>query len=416
MSDKRADAVETLDDQRESARIPRGVAEDLLWYMPVGLYIYELEDPEDDRSLRLIAANPASTAFTGVKGDDIVGQRIDDCFPGLRARGIPQRYAEAVRSGRATELEAFDYRDERVAEKTFSVKAFPVDERRVGVVFEDISQRKRVESMLHLTQFAIDHVANAVFWMKPDARFAYVNNAACESLGYTREELLSMRLYDIDPLITEELWNDCWRTMRLKQSLTRESVHRRKDGREFPVEVSINYLRWGGQEYDFCFVRDITQRKKDEKEIRAANEQLKVERQALEDKNVAMREVLARVEEEKQSTREHIRVNVEEGLAPILARLKEQGTDEQRALLDLLEQHLREITSPFLDVLRTGFSRLTPREQEICLMIKAGRKSRQIARMLNISLLTIHKHREKIRKKLGLTHTDANLNSFLKAL
>lgn len=416
MSDKRAGSTKTCDHESSPVETAPDFLADLFRNVPVGMYVYELENPDDDRSLRLIAANPAATVFTGVKAEDIVGRRIDECFPGLRAKGIPRRYAEVVRSGRPTELDAFQYQDQRVSASVFSVKAFPLDRSRMCVVFEDITEQRRAESTLRLTQFAVDHIADAVFWMTPDAGFIYVNDAACESLGYSREELLTMHLYDIDPLISREVWKECWKEIRGHKALTRESIHRHKDGREFPVEVSVNYLKWEGQEYNFCFVRDISRRKEAEREIHGTNEQLRLERLALEEKNIAMREVLARFEEEKQTTREQIRINVEEALTPLLVKLRERSDDDQRRLLDLLEQHLRDITSPFLDVLRTSFSRLTPREQEICLMIKAGRRSKEIARMLNISLLTIHKHREKIRKKLGLNHTHVNLNSFLKTL
>lgn len=263
----------------------------------MGMYIYELEKPDDDRSLRLIAANPASTTFTGVKVEDIVGYTIDECFPGLREKGIPQHYAEVVRSGRPSELDAFQYRDERVTESIFSVKAFPMAANRVCIVFEDVTQRKRAEQ-----------------------------------------------------------------------------------------------------------------------EIQVANEQLRLEQRALEEKNIAMREVLGRFEEEKRTMRRQISNNLEEALTPLLARLRARADNDQRVLIDLLEQQLREIASPFLEVLRTNYTRLTPREQEICLMIKAGRRSKEIAGLLDLSLLTVHKHREKIRKKLGLNSTSVNLSSFLKTL
>jgi len=225
-----------------------------------------------------------------------------------------------------------------------------------------------------------------------------------------------MRLFDIDPSMSKERWKLSWREVRKRRSLTRESVHRHKDGRVFPVEIAINYLKWEGQEYDFCFVRNITERRRAEREIQATNEQLRLERVALQEKNIALREVLARIEEEKQKTREQIRVNVEEAILPLLMRLKERSGDGPREMLELLEQHLREIASPFLDSLKTSFSRLTSREQEICLLIRAGRRSKEIAGVLGVSLLTIHKHREKIRRKLHLCNSRVNLSSFLKAL
>jgi PAS domain-containing protein len=58
--------------------------ETLLEHIPYGVYLYELEEPEEVSSLRLIATNSAATKFTGIKAEKIVGRKIFDAFPGLR--------------------------------------------------------------------------------------------------------------------------------------------------------------------------------------------------------------------------------------------------------------------------------------------------------------------------------------------
>jgi len=176
-------------------------------------------------------------------------------------------------------------------------------------------------------------------------------------------------------------------------------------------ENSIGLLKIVGDMLISALVRSRA-----EKELRRVNDQLTMDRQLLQDKNIAMREVLARFEEEKQATREQITTNVEEALMPLLAQIKEQSDASQIAMVELLEQYLKDIASPFIDTLKTKFSKLTPRELEICNMIRSGRPSKQIARVLNVSLLTVHKHREQIRKKLGLKNTDINLNTYLQSL
>jgi PAS domain S-box-containing protein len=83
------------------------------------------------------------------------------------------------------------------------------DDRRVlgyqGII-RDISQQKRAEELLRLTQFSIQHSSEAAFWISADARFYYVNEAACRSLGYSREELLEMTVQDIDPGFQGGIW------------------------------------------------------------------------------------------------------------------------------------------------------------------------------------------------------------------
>ncbi len=128
-------------------------------------------------------------------------------------------------------------------------------------IVENVTDRKLAEEQLLLTKYTIDHLAVSAFWVTPDARFVFVNDAGCVALGYTREEMLQLTVHDINPNFPKEVWADHWHNLRERQSLTLESVQRRKDGHVFPVEVSLNYLQYNGQEYNFVFARDITERK-----------------------------------------------------------------------------------------------------------------------------------------------------------
>ena len=134
----------------------------------------------------------------------------------------------------------------------------------VYTTFCDITDLKRVEEALHFTQFAIEHSSDAAFWMESDARFIYVNHAATRALGYSKEELLEMTVHDIDPDFPSELWPDHWSEIKRRRSFIMESHHRTKAGRIFPVEITVNFLEFGGNEFNCAFVRDITERKQAE--------------------------------------------------------------------------------------------------------------------------------------------------------
>ena len=152
-------------------------------------------------------------------------------------------------------------------------------------IARDITDRKKAEEALQFTQFAIDHTADAAFWMTSDARFFYVNEAACRALGYSCDELLSMTVYDIDPSFTESMWVDTWRNLKAKKSLIFETIHRARDGRVYPVEIRANYLEFGGRQFDCAFARDITERKWAEESLRESEERF---RTAFEESAVAM--------------------------------------------------------------------------------------------------------------------------------
>jgi len=119
---------------------------------------------------------------------------------------------------------------------------------------------------LQRTQFAVDHTADAVFWLDPAGRLIYVNEAACRSLGYTQEELLRMAVMDVDPDFHKERWAGHWQELKTRQRMTFETSHRAKDGRVFPVEVHANYMAVDGNEYNFALAHDITARKRAEAE------------------------------------------------------------------------------------------------------------------------------------------------------
>ncbi|MFC1476985.1 PAS domain S-box protein, partial [candidate division KSB1 bacterium] len=139
----------------------------------------------------------------------------------------------------------------------------------------DITERKKAEEVLRLTQFSIDHAGDAAFWLGKDANFIFANNAACESLEYSREELLSMTVHDIDPNFPKESWEYHWRDIKKLKSFSFESLHRTKSGRIFPVEISVNYLNYEGDEYNFAYARDITKRKQAEEDLKMSEEKFR---------------------------------------------------------------------------------------------------------------------------------------------
>jgi PAS domain S-box-containing protein len=139
---------------------------------------------------------------------------------------------------------------------------------------EQIAERKQAEYALRFTQFAVDHADVAAFWMDSDAHFIYVNQAACAALGYAREELLSMTVHDIDPDFPAEVWPAHWIEVRQRGSFIIESRHRAKDGRIYPVEISINHMEFEGKEFSCAFARDITERKRAQEELHRQNEYL----------------------------------------------------------------------------------------------------------------------------------------------
>ncbi|MFQ5691509.1 MAG: PAS domain S-box protein, partial [Nitrospinota bacterium] len=98
----------------------------------------------------------------------------------------------------------------------------------------------------------------------------------CRHLGYAREALLSMTVFDINPDRTAETWPERWEKLKKKGSVTFESRHVAKDGRVVPVEITDNYLEFEGKVYSCSFVRDITERKRAEEALRSSEEKYRM--------------------------------------------------------------------------------------------------------------------------------------------
>jgi len=130
----------------------------------------------------------------------------------------------------------------------------------------EMAERKRAEEKLQLTQFSVDNAPDCVFRVGPDAKFSYINNTSCKLLEYSRDELLTMAVYDIDPDFPQEKWGKHWQDVKQKGSTVFESRHKTKSGRIYPVELRAFYVDFGGQEYLYTFARDISERKHIEQE------------------------------------------------------------------------------------------------------------------------------------------------------
>ena len=159
-------------------------------------------------------------------------------------------------------------KDRRRIPVEINSRVFMLDGRpAVMSLVRDITERKMSEEVLKRTQFSVDKAREAIFLVKYNAGFAYVNEAACRSLGYTEEELLARTVFDIDPEFPQEKWTEYWRNNSSMESHIFETVHESKDGRYFPVEIATNPMFFAGEEYRCAYVRDISERKHTEKTL-----------------------------------------------------------------------------------------------------------------------------------------------------
>ncbi|MDX2225509.1 MAG: PAS domain-containing protein [Verrucomicrobiae bacterium] len=125
---------------------------------------------------------------------------------------------------------------------------------------------------LRLTQFSVDNAREMIIWRGPDGRILYCNNAAVRRLGYSREELLGLSIFDLNRTITPEKKIYSFNDLREQKNIVFETVYTTKYGVSFPVEISASYYCFEGIEFDCASIRDLTDQHKAMEMVRQSQE------------------------------------------------------------------------------------------------------------------------------------------------
>ena len=157
---------------------------------------------------------------------------------------------------------------------------YPVKDERgrveeVVLVHSDVTEQKRAEDELRKFKFITDNANESLLLMDRDARLVYANRFACERLGYAEGGMVGMTIPDLDPLYPLPRYREVFERAQHGSVPPFESVHRRRDGTEFPVEITLTRVEFGGGVYLFASSRDITQRKRAADALRASEERLR---------------------------------------------------------------------------------------------------------------------------------------------
>ncbi len=152
------------------------------------------------------------------------------------------------------------------------------------------------------------------------------------------------------------------------------------------------------------------------KELEMSEIKLLEQKICLEQKNIALKELLDQIEREKERIKKNVHTSIDKLIFPVLMRLKKNATSIEKRYIEMLRENLEGIISSFGSKITERKLNLTPREIEICNMIKTGLTSKEISAFLNISIQTTERHRNNIRKRLGLVKKDINLMAYLQEL
>lgn len=140
--------------------------------------------------------------------------------------------------------------------------------------FVDVTERRLLEEALALSRYSLDGVREEIFWITSEGRFYYANDAAFNALSYTRDQLLSMNIWDIDTAFSREDWPLRWKEFKEAGSAHLQTMHMASDRTAFPVDAAINYIEFRGREYVCLFARNISELKRAEDALLDAKTEL----------------------------------------------------------------------------------------------------------------------------------------------
>jgi PAS domain S-box-containing protein len=228
-----------------------------------------------DRDFRYVIANRVFQGYRGLQKEQILGRSITDF---VDAKVFDEKVRPKLDRCFAGEVIKYEkkYTYPGVGERDFSVTYFPINGpsgvERVGCIFQDITEKKQTNDALRLFRTLIDQSSDAVEVADPETlRFLDVNQKACDDLGYTREELLALTVFDINPEINPNSRAEVISRIGESGCAVFETIHRRKDGSTYPVEVSLRCVQ-PDRRYMVAISRDISDRKAAEDALRESED------------------------------------------------------------------------------------------------------------------------------------------------
>ena len=221
-------------------------------------------------------ANELACTSLGRSRDEVLRMHVWDFDPSLS----PDNWLPAWEQTKQSRSSGMQTRHQRKDGTTFPVELLGTyvnadGEELVFVFARDISQRELVERERRLMHAAIEKSRTPFFTLTPDGSVIYANEHACRMLGMTREQVLGLKMWDIDPELDPKTQQHLWEIIQREGVVRVERTHRRADGSLVPVEITSNYVSFKDEEFILAFAQDITERARADLALRRSEERLR---------------------------------------------------------------------------------------------------------------------------------------------
>jgi diguanylate cyclase (GGDEF)-like protein/PAS domain S-box-containing protein len=209
----------------------------------------------------LLEVNDAACELSGYHREELLTMHISD----LEASETPEETARHIEKVMACGSDRFETRhrckDGHIVDVEVSTNFVAADGGRFFSFMRDISARKRAEEDIRLKALLLDSVNDSVFLVDPQGNICYANETACQTRGYTQQEMLGLNLRALDNPEYARLLRPRMDELLLRGQAIFESVHLRKDGSTLPVELNVRLIESGGDKLFLGVARDITEKK-----------------------------------------------------------------------------------------------------------------------------------------------------------
>lgn len=369
-----------------------------------------------------VRVNPIIAAASGYAVEELEGRRADSLIHPDDV-GYVKRMAREMLRGRRTTAHEFRIvtRDGEIRWVMEAVTPITYSGRpAIFGHFMDITDRKAMEQKLRdsetLYRTIFETTGTATIIIEEDTTVALVNSEFERLYGAPKEHWEGKRS-----------WLE-FAAEKERERMLGYHNRRRVDPAAAPSRYEFSFVDRKGAVKDVLVTismipgtgrsvsshADITELKRQEKALRRREREIQAKSRNLEEMNTALRVLLKHREEDKSELEERILSNVKKLVVPYVEKLrKSRLSQEQASYIEILDEHLQDILSPFLRNLGTRHLNLTPKEIQVASLIREGKTSKEIADVLGVSARAVDFHRDNIRIKLGIKNKKANLRSFL---
>jgi DNA-binding NtrC family response regulator/DNA-binding CsgD family transcriptional regulator len=282
--------------------------------------------------------------------------------------------------------------------------------------FKALMRRKKLIEGLHR------HLSGPIITLPPlRERLEDVRFLALKFLWKASIEL-NRQVHELEDDAIDLLMHHSWpgnvreleKTIRRAVLSAEDGVIRSEQVKSIIEGAAVYKASFPANSHKTTVLEDVTRRNNAEEALETRE---KEETENPEDANAALKPPVAHGHQDQEILQDTVLANIKDLVFPYIQRVRSgRLTESQTAYMDMIESSLNHVISPLLQKMRGAYSRLTPTEIQVADMIRNGKTTKEIAKLLNVSAGTVEGHRNSIRKKLGLSNKKANLQSYLSSM